>query len=143
MRPGDGRFLFEWRRFLGVAARRLKHQGIGMRKTNVLAVALIASVGLCGVAGGQLIGGGGALAQEGDEVKVAQSGVRAPTAVARGEGDIVNKVNSWTIGLAAGLPSGTFLTIAAEIARNLNEGNEIRVLPIITPGASENVRDLC
>ena len=51
-------------------------------------------------------------------------------------------INEWTIGLAAGLPEGTFLPFAAEIARNLNDGSQLRVLPIVTPGATENVRDL-
>ena len=68
--------------------------------------------------------------------------IRAPTAAAVGESDIVGKVNNWTIGLAAGLPEGTFLPFAAEIARNLNGTDELRVLPIVTPGATENVKDL-
>src|SRR5262249_32676035 len=41
---------------------------------------------------------------------------RAPTAIASGEGDKMAKVNSWTVGLAGGLPEGTFLRFAAEIA---------------------------
>jgi TRAP transporter TAXI family solute receptor len=64
------------------------------------------------------------------------------TAAALGEADVTNKTNAWTIGLAAGVPEGTFLHIAAEIARNLNDGYEMRVLPIVTPGATENVKDL-
>jgi TRAP transporter TAXI family solute receptor len=66
----------------------------------------------------------------------------APTAAASGESDVVAKINSWTVGLAGGLPEGTYLRFAAEIARNLNEGGELRVLPVVTPGATENVRDL-
>src|SRR5262245_12263262 len=31
----------------------------------------------------------------------------------------VLKANSWTLGLASGLPEGTFIRFAAEIARNL------------------------
>lgn len=73
-------------------------------------------------------------------VQVAQR--QAPTAAASGESDTVYKVNNWTIGLAGGLPEGTYLRFAAEIARNLNDGGEIRVLPVVTPGATENVRDL-
>lgn len=59
-----------------------------------------------------------------------------------GETEIINRSNAWTIGLAAGLPEGTFLPFAAEIARNLNDGIDMRVLPIVTPGATDNVRDL-
>lgn len=73
-------------------------------------------------------------------IQVAQRAV--PTAAASGESDTVAKINNWTVGLAGGLPEGTYLRFAAEIARNLNEGGEIRVLPVVTPGATENVRDL-
>lgn len=65
-----------------------------------------------------------------------------PTAASSGESDVVAKINNWTVGLAGGLPEGTYLRFAAEIARNLNDGGEIRVLPVVTPGATENVRDL-
>jgi hypothetical protein len=34
---------------------------------------------------------------------------RAPTAASSGELNTVAKINSWTVGLAAGLPEGTFL----------------------------------
>lgn len=64
------------------------------------------------------------------------------SAASVGETELINRANAWTIGLAAGLPEGTFLPFAAEIARNLNDGIEMRVLPIVTPGATDNVRDL-
>lgn len=68
--------------------------------------------------------------------------VRAPTSVETGETSKVHKINSWTIGLAGGLPEGTFIRFAAEIARNLNDPEGMRVLPVITQGATDNVRDL-
>src|SRR5262245_10763280 len=67
---------------------------------------------------------------------------RAPTAAASGELNTVAKVNNWTVGLAAGLPEGTFLRFAAEIARNLNGTDDLRVLATVTPGATDNVKDL-
>lgn len=67
---------------------------------------------------------------------------RAPTAAASGELNTVAKVNSWTIGLAAGLPEGTFLRFCAEIARAFNDGDNLRVLPVVTPGATDNVKDI-
>jgi len=78
------------------------------------------------------------------DVRVAEvkSVARAPTAAASGDGNTVAKINNWTVGLAAGLPEGTFLRFGAEIARNLNDGDELRVLPVVTPGATENVKDL-
>jgi TRAP-type uncharacterized transport system substrate-binding protein len=67
---------------------------------------------------------------------------RAPTAVESGAGEAIAKVNNWTIGLASGLPEGTFMRFGAEIARNVNDGSELRVLPVITYGATDNVTDL-
>jgi TRAP transporter TAXI family solute receptor len=85
--------------------------------------------------------------QEFDQLQLAQAQVRttaprAPTAAASGELNLVAKVNNWTVGLAAGLPEGTFLRFAAEIARNLNGTDDLRVLATVTPGATENVKDL-
>jgi TRAP-type uncharacterized transport system substrate-binding protein len=68
--------------------------------------------------------------------------LRAPTAADSGEGNTVAKINSWTLGLAGGLPEGTFLRFAAEIARNVNDPEALRVLPVVTQGATGNVRDL-
>ena len=67
---------------------------------------------------------------------------RAPTAASSGESNLVAKVNNWTVGLAGGLPEGTFLRFAAEISRNLNDSDDLRVLAVVTPGATENVKDL-
>lgn len=52
------------------------------------------------------------------------------------------KANEWTVGLAAGLPEDAYLPIAAEIARNLNQSGNLRVLPLATPGAADNIKDL-
>jgi TRAP transporter TAXI family solute receptor len=68
--------------------------------------------------------------------------VRAPTAAETGEVSKVLQINNWTLGLAGGLPTGTFIRFAAEIARNLNDPEEMRVLPVITQGATDNVKDL-
>ncbi len=46
------------------------------------------------------------------------------------------------LGLAGGLPEGTFLRFAAEIARNVNDPENLRVLPVVTQGATDNVKDL-
>jgi TRAP transporter TAXI family solute receptor len=67
---------------------------------------------------------------------------RVPTAASSGEGEAVAKVNKWTLGLATGLPEGTYLRVGGEIARNLNDKDELRVIPMVTPGAVDNIRDL-
>jgi TRAP transporter TAXI family solute receptor len=68
--------------------------------------------------------------------------LRAPTSAETGETSKVAQINSWTLGLAGGLPTGTFIRFASEIARNVNDPEELRVLPIITGGATGNVKDL-
>jgi TRAP transporter TAXI family solute receptor len=71
-----------------------------------------------------------------------QKRLRAPTSAETGETSKVQQINNWTVGLAGGLPEGTFIRFGAEIARNLNDPEEMRVLPVITQGATDNVKDL-
>jgi TRAP-type uncharacterized transport system substrate-binding protein len=52
------------------------------------------------------------------------------------------RMNAWTVGLAAGLIEGAPLRLAAEIARVVNEDNKLHVIPIVTRGATENVNSL-
>ncbi len=52
------------------------------------------------------------------------------------------EVNDWTIGLAGGLLEGTLIRYAADIAKALDDGENLRVLPIVTFGAVNNVNDL-
>jgi TRAP transporter TAXI family solute receptor len=67
---------------------------------------------------------------------------RAPSSAETGELGKVHQINNWTLGLAGGLPEGTFIRFAAEIARNVNDPADMRVLPVITQGATDNVKDL-
>ncbi len=76
------------------------------------------------------------------EARRRAQGIPVPPSVYLGEGATVAKVNNWTVGLAGGLPEGTFLRFAAEIARNLNGTDDLRVLPVVTPGATDNIKDL-
>jgi TRAP-type uncharacterized transport system substrate-binding protein len=52
------------------------------------------------------------------------------------------KTNEATIGLAAGLPEGAPLRFAVELARVVDDGTNMRILPIVTRGPFENVHDL-
>ena len=51
-------------------------------------------------------------------------------------------INSNTVGLAAGRIEGAPLQFAAELARVLDDGDKMRVLPIVTRGIFDNVFDL-
>lgn len=52
------------------------------------------------------------------------------------------RTNAWTVSIASGLLEGTFSRFAAELAKALDDGDNLRVLPIITYGAAENLSDL-
>lgn len=52
------------------------------------------------------------------------------------------RINNWTVGLAGGLLEGTFSKYAADLGRALDDGENLRVLPIISYGAVGNVTDL-
>lgn len=53
------------------------------------------------------------------------------------------KANAWTLGLAAGLPEGAPLRFATELARVVDDGTELRVLPIVTRGIFEKIFTTC
>jgi TRAP-type uncharacterized transport system substrate-binding protein len=53
-----------------------------------------------------------------------------------------DKMNAWTVGLAAGLVEGAPLRLAAEMARIVDDGDNLHVLPIVTRGPTENMNSL-
>jgi TRAP-type uncharacterized transport system substrate-binding protein len=53
-----------------------------------------------------------------------------------------DKINAWTVGLAAGLIEGAPLRLAAEMARVVDDGPNMMLLPIVTRGATENLNAL-
>ena len=79
-------------------------------------------------------------------VDVAQAAkVRAvarPTSPAATEQARKDRINAWTVGLAAGRLEGAPLQFASELARVLDDGDNMRVLPIVTRGPFDNVYDL-
>jgi uncharacterized protein len=51
-------------------------------------------------------------------------------------------VNGGTVGLISGGVTGTYVRIAADLANALDDGYELRVLPIIGKGSVRNIEDL-
>jgi TRAP-type uncharacterized transport system substrate-binding protein len=51
-------------------------------------------------------------------------------------------LNAWTVGIAGGLLEGTFIRYVADLAKVLDDGNNLRVIPMVTFGAVGNVTDL-
>jgi TRAP-type uncharacterized transport system substrate-binding protein len=50
--------------------------------------------------------------------------------------------NTWTVGVAGGVMSGTNMIFADEMAQVLDDGDNLRVLPMVTYGAASNLEDL-
>src|ERR1700738_1586398 len=71
---------------------------------------------------------------------IAQS--RRTSSAISGEAEIRDRLNAGTIGLAGGLLEGAPIHFATEIARVVNDGGAVHVLPIVTRGPTENVNDL-
>jgi TRAP-type uncharacterized transport system substrate-binding protein len=55
---------------------------------------------------------------------------------------VVESLNAWTVGLAGGQLEGAPIRFATEIARVVDNGENLHVLPIVTRGPAENVEDL-
>src|SRR5690348_13633045 len=52
------------------------------------------------------------------------------------------EINNWTVGVAGGFFEGTFIRFAVELAKGLDDGENLRILPIVSYGGNENVNDL-
>jgi uncharacterized protein len=50
--------------------------------------------------------------------------------------------NAWTVGIVGGLFSGTYMRLVDEMASALNDGDNLRILPIVSYGAASNLDDL-
>jgi len=53
-----------------------------------------------------------------------------------------NRMNAWTVGLAGGLLEGAPIRLAAEMARVVDDGADLHLLPIVTRGATDNLNAL-
>ncbi len=55
---------------------------------------------------------------------------------------IRERKNTWTIGVAGGLMEGTYMRFADELAKVLDDGDNLRILPIVSFGGAGNLEDL-
>src|SRR5258707_3554138 len=100
---------------------------ISMTFVTRLAALLIVSIALCG----------SSIAQSRRTQNDSQS-----RSVILAERQIRDRLNAGTVGLAGGLLEGAPIHFATDIARVVNDGGVIHVLPILTRGPTENVNDL-
>src|SRR6266404_4538664 len=82
-----------------------------------------------------LCGSSGAQSRRSQNVSQAPSSIPA-------EAQIKQRLNAWTVGLAGGLLEGAPIRLATDMARVVNDGGAVHVLPIVTRGPTENVNDL-
>jgi TRAP transporter TAXI family solute receptor len=52
------------------------------------------------------------------------------------------RLNANTVTIVSGSPNGTYLSIAYDLAAVLDDGEDLRVLPLIGKGGAQNVRDV-
>jgi TRAP-type uncharacterized transport system substrate-binding protein len=55
---------------------------------------------------------------------------------------IKERKNAWTIGVVGGLIDGTYMRFADELGKVLDDGDNLRILPIVSYGAASNLDDL-
>jgi TRAP transporter TAXI family solute receptor len=67
-----------------------------------------------------------------------------PKFLEQGGSDAVMRVrrNASTVSVAGGQLSGTYMTFANEMAQILDDGDNLRIIPIVTYGAASNLDDL-
>lgn len=66
----------------------------------------------------------------------------ASAAAAQQDRSLVEQVNQGTVGIISGGINGTYVRIAADLASVLDNGNELRVLPMIGKGSVQNIADI-
>src|SRR4051794_21109038 len=55
---------------------------------------------------------------------------------------IKERKNAWTVGIAGGLIDGTYMRFADELAKVLDDGDNLRIRPMVSYGAASNLDDL-
>src|SRR5436309_6416747 len=67
-----------------------------------------------------------------------------PKSIQQGGSDAVIKQrkNAWTVGIAGGLIDGTYMRFADELGKVLDDGDNLRVLPMVSYGAASTLDDL-
>jgi TRAP-type uncharacterized transport system substrate-binding protein len=67
-----------------------------------------------------------------------------PQSIQEGGSDVAmrERKNAWTVGIVGGLLSGSYMRFADEMASALNDGDNLRILPIVSYGAASNLDDL-
>jgi TRAP-type uncharacterized transport system substrate-binding protein len=94
--------------------------------------------------GGALLAAGTCISVFGPSTSPPAYAQAIPNSLATGgtDTDVRNRKNMWTVGVAGGLLNGTNMTFADELAKVLDDGDNLRILPVVTYGAASNLEDL-
>jgi TRAP transporter TAXI family solute receptor len=66
----------------------------------------------------------------------------APIAPANAHATLTDRLNQNTVTVISGNPNGTYLFFAYDMSAVLDNGDELRVLPVVGKGAFQNVKDI-
>jgi uncharacterized protein len=72
----------------------------------------------------------------------AQGAIAAPQPGSQAHSTKVEQVNRGTVGIISGAITGTYARIATDLSAVLDEGDDLRVLPIIGKGSVQNITDI-
>ena len=61
---------------------------------------------------------------------------------AQSDAELRERVNQGTVSIISGGVTGTYVRIASDLASVLDEGDELRILPIIGKGSVQNITDI-
>lgn len=73
---------------------------------------------------------------------LAQDAARRPLTRSPAHQEITERLNQNTVTIISGNPNGTYLFFAYDMSAVLDDGDELRVLPVVGKGAFQNVRDI-
>jgi len=65
-----------------------------------------------------------------------------PARAQQGSSAIIEQMNANTITIVSGSPSLAYFAFAYDLATVLNDGDDLRILPVVSQGAFQNIRDV-
>lgn len=97
---------------------------------------------LCAVIAAPFIAPAAAQTAPGQLQAAEAPGKARTTAIAEGEAEQITRHNNWTVGLAGGPIEDALILYATDIQTVLDDGDEMRLLAMVSRGAKQNLLDL-
>ena len=67
---------------------------------------------------------------------------QSPLTPSDGETDIRTRINNWSVSILGGYNTGVLIRMAVDLQTAFEDGDNLRILPIVSHGAKQNVLDL-